>query len=253
MRDDRPEHPRAVFVLWDPEGLNPERLRAHVLGPLADRVREAGATTLWALVRDDRAAQVPSPTPFPLGVTCPSAVIVAVLPEAVDVDALAATLTGPLEAVAYRAASSTYTAFGGNPHGRARDWPDGVVSPGVVPVSFLRRPPSMTVDAWIDAWHGRMSPVSERIQPRARYVRHRVVGRPEGLPRVRAFDAIVEEAFPSAEHVRDPFRFYGADGPVALVRNMGAILVAVAGIARIWEIQTVVMSHTFLLTPESPS
>ena len=55
-------------------------------------------------------------------------------------------------------------------------------------------------------WHSRISPITESIQPRCRYVRNAVFRAiTEGAP---PFRGIVEEAWPSLEHVTDPMLFY---------------------------------------------
>src|SRR6516165_10130433 len=89
-------------------------------------------------------------------------------------------------------------------------WPDAERSPGVLTVALLQRPPEQTFDEWMTRWHTRISPITEEIQPRARYVRNAVFrALTEGAP---PLGGIVEEAWPSSEHVTDPMLFYCADG-----------------------------------------
>ena len=107
--------------------------------------------------------------------------------------------------------SSRSTATTAATSGRAaRTWPDGERSPGVLTVALIQQHPDLTYEEWITRWHTRISPITEQIQPRCRYVRNAVF-RPltEGAPPVAA---IVEEAWPSLEHVTDPMLFYCADG-----------------------------------------
>jgi hypothetical protein len=165
---------------------------------------------------------------------------------------------GPFEAIlrgagyriaAYRVEESVYTDYGGNEHARPRDWPDGVRSPGVMSVTALKRPRRIPRDEWMRRWHGRMSPVSEAIQPRTRYVRNVVLERlsPDGP----AYDGIVEEAWPSRRHVEDPFLFFGAKDPIRLAKNMARVLGAVTAFLDLVEIRTVMMGEYFLLTRAS--
>ena len=77
-------------------------------------------------------------------------------------------------------------------------------------VARFEQLPDTDFEEWLAFWHGHQSPMSEAIQPRCRYVRNLVVrGLEAGLP---AWRGIVEEAWPSAEHVIDPMLFYCADG-----------------------------------------
>jgi hypothetical protein len=136
--------------------------------------------------------------------------------------------------------------YGGNCYSKLRDWPDGRRSPGVVAVTLMERPRRLDREEWIRRWHGIMSPVSEEIQPRARYVRN-VVTRSltEGAP---PFEGIVEEAWPSKKHVSNLFLFYGADNIFQLMRNMIRILRTVKSFLDLRRIRTTVMSEYFIKT-----
>ena len=110
----------------------------------------------------------------------------------------------------YLVTESLYTDYGGNAFAGPRTWPDGERSPGVVMVTLLRRPARMSATDWITHWHTVQSPVSEAMQPRMRYVRN-AVARPV-TPDAPPIEGIVEEAWPSPEHMTDPMLFYCADG-----------------------------------------
>jgi hypothetical protein len=91
-----------------------------------------------------------------------------------------------------------------------------------------------------------MSPVSEAIQPRARYVRNLVI---EALtPGAPPWEGIVVECWPTADDVTSPFRFYGASNPLRLAANVGSILLAVTGFTRVWRVRTVMVGEWFLKT-----
>ena len=110
----------------------------------------------------------------------------------------------------YSVVESLYRDYGGNRWSAPRDWPDGQRSPGVLTVALLQQHPEQTFDEWMTRWHTRISPITEAIQPRSRYVRNAVFRAvTDDAPPVRG---IVEEAWPSLEHVTDPMLFYCADG-----------------------------------------
>ncbi len=146
----------------------------------------------------------------------------------------------------YEVEESVYRDYGDNEHAGPRDWPDGTRSPGVVAVTLLMRPRRLSREEWIRRWHGRMSPVSEAIQPRTRYVRNLVVRSlsPDAPP----FEGIVEEAWPSSRHVSNPFLFFGAGNPIQLAVNMGRILGAVTSFLDLHRIRTTMMGEYFMKT-----
>jgi len=146
----------------------------------------------------------------------------------------------------YRVEESVYRDYGDNAHSGPRDWHDGVQSPGVVAMTFFEKPARMAYDDWISAWHDGISPVSEAIQPRTRYVRNRVVEPvTSGAPPIAG---IVEECFPSADHIRDPRKFYGSDSTLGLIGNMARILWTVTRFLNLMRIQTTVMSETIVVS-----
>ena len=85
------------------------------------------------------------------------------------------------------------------------------------------------------------------MQPRARYVRNVVdeVLTPGAVP----YEGIVEESWPSAEHVRDPYLFYGARNRFELIKNMAIMAQSVAAFLPIWKITSVTMSEYFVRSP----
>lgn len=128
-----------------------------------------------------------------------------------------------------------------------RDWPDGQRSPGILAVTLLRKPKRLSKAAWFQRWFGHQSPMSERMQPRARYVRH--VVQHNLSPGGEAIDGIVEEDWPSSEHVTNLKLFYGAKSWLGVVRNMSIMLHSVMRILNLFNITTVMMSEYFILTP----
>jgi hypothetical protein len=199
------------YLLWTDSGrLDADlgrRLRTDVVAALT----AAGGRRLTVDLADDDAAPVQLPLPPPPDDPAPAA-LVSVWVQAYDFrDGVEAALAGlGLRMAGYLVTESVYTEYGDNEHGRARDWPDGERSPGVVMLTCMEKPDRLSDDEWITHWHGTQSPVSTRIQPRMRYVRNLVVR--SLTPGAPPFRGIVEEAWPSIDHVNDPMRFYLADG-----------------------------------------
>lgn len=238
-----------LIVCWDPTPRSPAARGAALRAHVAPALLSEPIHQLSLLVVDEH-AQVRSPNPFPLWGPRPAAVLNLWTDDPTQL-ALAERLLAAegFQTGTYTVDESTYRTYGDNPHAAPRDWPDGVRSPGLTAVTFLYRPPSFTREAWVERWFSTISPISEAIQPRTRYVRN--VVREVRSAEVPAYDGIIEEAFPSARHLTDPFLFYGAADLPSLARHMSRILRAVSGFTRVWTITTVVMSEWFLRTPAS--
>jgi hypothetical protein len=152
-----------------------------------------------------------------------------------------------LTVAGYLVVESLYEDYGTTPHSGPRDWADGGRSPGVLTVSLIHRPEGLDYATWIERWHGRQSPLSGELQPRCRYVRNEVV-RPltEGAPEIHG---IVEEAWPSAQHVADPMLFFNALGdPAVLSSNITAMLDSVNACLDLARIRNVTMSEYLVKT-----
>jgi hypothetical protein len=197
---------------------------------------------------DDEDADVPVPMPPPAGEPQPGLLVSVWLDRYDDRGPYEAVLRDACERVAgYLVTESLYTDYGGNRFSGPRDWPDGERSPGVVMVTLLRRPEGMDYDDWVTHWHTVQSPVSESMQPRMRYVRNAVV-RPL-TPDAPPIEGIVEEAWPSAEHMTDPMLFYCADDDEALMqRNLQAMLDSVTAFLDLRELRSFTTSEYLLRT-----
>lgn len=181
-----------------------------VLGRLARELLDLDPLRLTFDVWDPE-SDIPAPVPTPAGET-PLHALISLWVDAVD-------YRGPFEEVltaatehldGYSVIESLYRDYGGNQWSGPRDWPDGRRSPGVLTVALLQQHPDQTFDEWMTRWHARISPITEAIQPRTRYVRNAVFrGITDGAPPLAG---IVEEAWPSLEHVTDPMLFYCAEG-----------------------------------------
>src|SRR5262249_33706517 len=108
----------------------------------------------------------------------------------------------------YLVTESLYKDYGDNEHAQPRDWPDGQRSPGIVMLTIFDKPPGMDDDQFYGHWYGHQSPMSEWMQPRARYVRNAVVRSvTAGAPR---YKAIVAESWASADLLTDITAFFGS-------------------------------------------
>ncbi len=241
---------KTVALLYDARDRPRDELRRTLLDACAPRILEGGALRLSLCIADEHAA-VRSPSPFPLFGRRISGLLNVWSEAGAPVDPLLAPLRAAgFEVHAYDVEESVYTDYGDNAHAKPRDWPDGQRSPGITAVTLMRRPRRLDPDEWVRRWHGRMSPVSERIQPRTRYVRNRV--RAPLAPGAPPFAGIVEEAWPSARHVSNPFLFYGARNTRELVVNAAAIVAAVCSFLTLWRVETVMMSEYFVRTGFAP-
>jgi hypothetical protein len=236
---------KVVWLLTAKPGSSDDALRDALLaaGPA---LIEAGALRLVVSVADSTAAAVPVPMPIPAGET-PVAAEVAAFVDCHD-------RRGPLEAIlaplcqglaGYLVSEALYRDYGGNAFSKPRDWPDGARSPGVLMLTLLERPARMTKEAWLAHWHGVQSPVSEELQPRMRYVRNEVI-RPL-TPDAPPWEGIVDECWPSAEHLTDPHRFYLTEGSEERLRtNLKRMLDSVRGFLELPRIRSYAMSEYIL-------
>ncbi len=237
---------KIVYLLWSPQSRTREETRTRLLDQCAKPLLEQGAIWLQMNIADEF-ADLEAPG---FGVLFERPICAQVNIWVDDTDQrfpLEDVLRGAgFQIAGYLVEEQIYTDYGGNAHAEPRTWRDGDRSPGVLAVTLLERPKRLDYDEWIRRWHGRQSPVSEAMQPRARYVRN-VVDRAitAGAPR---FEGIVEEAWPSFEHVSKPFLFYGARNPFELVKNMFVMLRSVASFLDLWRIRTVMTSEYFVRT-----
>jgi hypothetical protein len=237
---------KIVYLLWPIKGQQKKKTREILLGDLSTRIIGSGAVRLIIDI-DDPESDMRSPAPK-LYSGEPICALVNIWVEEMD---RRKNIEDMLRYAGFRLAGylveeSIFTEYGGNRHAGPRDWPDGRRSPGITLVTLMQRPRRLSRDEWIKRWHGTMSPVSEEIQPRTRYVRNVVV---EAItPGAPPFEGIVEESWPSKKHVSNPFLFYGADNIWQLARNMCRILRAVKSFLDLRHIRTTAMSEYFIKT-----
>lgn len=216
-----------MYLVWTADPAPPdeiERLLCNELAPQLLALSPRGLT----IDADDTGAQVPPPLPLPED-EAPVRAVVSIWLDAYD-------HRGPFEEVlsahgsriaGYLVNESMYTDYGGNRWSGARNWPDGERSPGILTVTLLQQKRGTAYEEWMHFWHTRQSPMSEEIQPRARYVRNSVARAitPDAPP----YLGIVEEAWPTIEDLTDPMRFYCGEGdPERMEANIQTMLTHIA-------------------------
>lgn len=199
-----------MYLVWMAPGTTPEQVRTTMLDTVAPALLELGVHGL-TMDLDDEFAQIPPLMPPPEGEDQVRA-IVSVWVDAYDYCApVEAVLTAHAVRIAgYQAVESLYRDYGGNEWSAPRDWPDGTRSPGILTVSLIEQKRDMEFEEWITFWHTKQSPMSEAIQPRCRYVRNAVFR--SITADAPPYKAIVEEGWPTTEHVTDPMKFYCGNG-----------------------------------------
>jgi hypothetical protein len=235
---------KLIYALWSPEGQSKERTKDLLLNDVQYKLYDAGVKKLTMYI-DDEYSTVRSPAPK----LYPGPVISAEISLWVDELEQGHEIEKILDLHHFKIAGYLvdefiYTEYGGNRHFHERDWPDGERSPVVMAVTLMQRPKRLSHEEWIHRWHDRQSPVSEEMQPRARYIRN-VVLKPittDALP----FEGIVEEAWPSARHITNPFLFYGAGNIFTLARNMYRMFMSVSSFLNFTKIRTSTMSEYIL-------
>lgn len=239
---------KIVYLVWERPSRDAAELGAHVRTGIVPRLLELGPRGLQVDL-DDEHAQIPTMVPTPDD-ELPIRAAFSLWLDAHD-------HRGPFEAVlgelgirraGYLVTESMYRDYGGNEHGpRSRDWPDGQRSPGISTLTVFDKPAGADDEEFYGHWYGHQSPMSEWMQPRMRYVRNAVV-RPltPGAPRYRA---IVEEGWPTVEHLRDLRLFFGATGDEDLGERIRIMLDSTKRLAEPGTLRNVTMSEYCFLTP----
>ena len=237
---------KLIYLLWPRRPMEPAARRTTLLGTCAPKLLDSGCRYLSMNIDDDYAT-TPSPTPT-TKFTDPFVAEVNMWVQDMRArgELESILLDADFDIAGYRVREHIYTDYGGNEHGGPRDWPDGERSPAVVSVTPLERPRRIPKDEWMKRWFNRQGPMSERMQPRWRYVRNVVE---EVLtPGATRYEGIVEESWPSSEHVTNPYLFYGAKNRLELVKNMAIMGQSVAAFLPIWKITSVTTSEYFIRT-----
>lgn len=235
-----------VYLLWPRVEMPPAQRRECLLKTCAPQLSGMAGGIQMNIVDDH--ATVPSPAPKPPFSEPFSAQVNLWLSDSEDRLPCEDVLRqAGFEIAGYRVDDWLYTDYGDNAHAAPRDWPDGQRSPGILAVTLLRRPKRIPRDKWMRRWFGAQSPMTEWMQPRARYVRNIVES--AMTPGAEACDGIVEESWPSAEHVTNRYLFYGARNRIELIRHMAIMLRTVNSMLNLWNITTVMTSEYFVKSP----
>ena len=236
---------KLMYLVWLPEDRTRREVADIVLGPLAKGLLELDPLRLSIDVWDPE-SDIPAPVPTPEGET-PLHALVSLWVDAVDYRSpYERVLAEGAERMAgYQVVESLYRDYGGNRWSAPRHWPDGERSPGVLTVALLQQHPDLEFDEWMTRWHTRISPITEAIQPRTRYVRNAVFRAvTDDAPPLRG---IVEEAWPSTRHVTDPMLFYCADGdPERMNAHISQMIEEITAFTDLSTLRSVTMSEWIL-------
>ncbi len=182
---------KLIYLLWPRQAMEPQQRRKVLLEECAPAMLALEPSGLQINIADDLAS-VPSPAPTPLfseafvGMVCLWLDDVAQRHAQEDILRRAG-----FQLAGYQVDEWLYTEYGEHPSaGSARDWPDGERSPGILAVTLLHKPRRLDRATWMQRWFGWQSPMSEWMQPRARYGRNLVEDRL--TPRADWVDGIVE-------------------------------------------------------------
>ncbi|HXW33390.1 MAG TPA: hypothetical protein VEJ87_02350 [Acidimicrobiales bacterium] len=238
---------KLIYLLWgEGDAESGDLLRSQLLTEVAPELARQGVYGVGINVHDSEAAKAPPPVPIPTG-ELPHVAEVSLWVDCYDRRAeLEKCLSGIGARMAgYLVVESLYDDYGTTKYSSPRDWPDGERSPGVLTVALIHKPANLPYEVWIRRWHGTQSPLSAELQPRTRYVRNEVV-RPvtANAPEV---DGIVEEAWPSAEHVSDPMLFYNASDSRQLNDHIERMLESVNACLDLGRLRSNTMSEFLIL------
>lgn len=235
---------KLVYIIWPREAEERGETQDIIINYVTPKILTTGLRELTVYAADPDSA-VPSPAPR-FSREIPACAMMSLLPGPKTAPADIEKIIGDAgyRCAGYRVEETIYREYGGNRHAGPRTWEDGVRSPGVTTANLLERPAKIPRDEWIERWYGTMSPVSEAMQPRGRYVRNLVL---EAItPEAPPYEAIVFESWPSKKHLTNPFLFYGADGVVQLVKNLTLMLRTVTSFLNLLRIRSYPVGEYFM-------
>ncbi len=226
---------KLIYLARVRPSLDGAALRADALDRVVPGLRAAGATGVSVHLSDDRVG-IAGPMPCPGGELPLRAAVSLWLPAHELRDHVDDILGGLGERVdGYLVTESVYSEFGQR-RGAERDWPDGERSPGLVTLATVHRNPLLDPRTFREFWYGYQSPMSERLQPRLRYVRNTVVHAvTPGAPPV---DGIVVESWESEELVSDIEAFHMGD-----IENLTVMLDSVGTVFDMSRLRSIAMSE----------
>jgi hypothetical protein len=236
---------KLIYLVERDAEADADALREELLGRVAPALLDRGAERLTVYVADSD-CQVPVPLPPPDGET-PLRADISLWMKCHDhrgpIEETLAGLGGTVHG--YLVTESVYTEYGDNEHAGPRDWPDGERSPGLTMLTLLAKPERLSYEDWIAHWYGVQSPVSTRLQPRIRYIRNAVAR--AVTPDAKPWLGIVEECWPSPEHITDPHKFYLTGGSDELLqKNLAEMLESVGAFLELDKIRSYMLSEYIL-------
>jgi hypothetical protein len=236
---------KVIYLVWFDRDTTREVVADTLLGAVAPELLVLGPRRLTMDVRDTQ-CDIAAPVATPDGET-PLHGLVSVWVDTVEQCAPYGDILGDVaeQVDGYSVVESLYRDYGDSQWSRARWWPDGERSPGVLTVGLLQQHPGLSHEEWMSRWHTRISPMTESIQPRCRYVRNAVFrGITDGAP---PMGGIVEEAWPSLDHVTDPMLFFCADGdPERMTEHITLMLEEVSAFTELETFRSAAMSEWIL-------
>jgi hypothetical protein len=213
---------KLVYLVYERPSVDPAELRRRFLDDVAPQLLALEPHALQ-MDLDDEHAQMRSMVPVPVD-ELPVRACVSIWVDAHDErapyeDVLRA---AGVRLAGYLVTESMFREYGDNEHSKRRDWPDGTRSPGIITLTVFDKPQGVDDETFYGHWYSHQSTMSEDMQPRARYVRNAVARAvTPGAPRLRA---IVEESWPSVEHVTNLHTFFGASSNEELGENIRVML-----------------------------
>ncbi|TPQ39200.1 EthD domain-containing protein [Cupriavidus pinatubonensis] len=209
---------KVIYVVWRDPSTKPETFAQDLRTKLAQQLLQLGARGVQINVQDEDVA--------------PAAALrqVNTLPQmdgllSVWVDSAITSLRRPFDDAVLAATGrmAGYLVTESQPIRNTRHPARaGERTPGFSQLAFLKRPPRLTHEAWLDTWHNRHTQVAIDTQDTFLYVQNVVVrALTYGAP---PLDAVVEEGFPEAA-MTDPQAFFDAPGDEAKYqRNLAAMM-----------------------------
>jgi hypothetical protein len=226
---------KLVYLIRERASRDGAQLRGQVLGDVVHQLHDRGATGVSVHLSDDLVG-IPGPMPCPGGELPLRAGISLWLDSHDDRAAVEELLGGVGERCdGYLVTESVYSEYGQR-RGEPRDWAAGERSPGLVTFALVHRNPLLDPRTFREFWYGHQSPMSERLQPRLRYVRN-TVAHPvtPGAPPV---DGIVVESWESEELVSDIEAFHLGD-----LENLTVMLDSVGTVFDMSRLRSIAMSE----------
>ena len=209
---------KIVYLLWRDADTSQEEFSLRLRTEIADKLLAIGARGLQVNVPDQavepaatlRQVNTRPPIDGFLSLWVDSAIEKLRQPFDVVIEAAVARMAGYLVTESQPIRNTRYPSS------------PGERTAGFAQLAFLKRPPRLSPDAWLDMWHNHHTQVAIDTQDTFLYIQNVVIrSLTYAAP---ACDAIVEECFPAAA-MTDPHAFFNAVGDEdKFQRNVGAMM-----------------------------